>query len=366
MPTPLKYMYNEIFLGNFSKKIHKVYNKFNIESFIHTVMDNTWENLELKERIRKITLALGEHLPTEYENALDILFSVDESCVGFPYLFFPDFVEVYGQADEYWSLSMKALERFTIKSSSEFAVRPFILKKPEVMILQMKTWANSSNEHVRRLASEGLRPRLPWGMSLPIFKTDPIPVLSVLEILKSDKSLYVRKSVSNNLNDISKDNPNLVLETALAWKGVSANTDWIIRHGCRTLIKKSHPKALELFGYSLNDSNDFSIKKAFLKINPHNINIGDNCDLHYYLDLKVNTKTKIRIEYKIDFIKAKGKKSSKAFLISDKEISKDINIEGRRTHSFKDLTTRKHYPGEHSITLLINGNEVSKDTLILK
>ncbi|SHH78435.1 3-methyladenine DNA glycosylase AlkC [Clostridium intestinale DSM 6191] len=366
MPTPLKYMYDETFLSNFAKKIHSVYDKFNIDSFIHTVMDNFWESLELKERIRKITLALGEHLPTEYEKALDILFSIDESCVGFPYLFFPDFVEVYGQADEHWSLSMKALERFTIKSSSEFAVRPFILKKPETMILQMKSWATSSNEHVRRLASEGLRPRLPWGMSLPIFKTDPIPVLSVLEILKSDKSLYVRKSVSNNLNDISKDNPNLVLETALAWKGVSANTDWIIRHGCRTLIKKSHPKALELFGYSLNGSNDFSIKKALLKINPYNITIGDSCDLHYDLKLEVNRKTKIRIEYKIDFIKAKGKKSSKAFLLSDKEISKDINIEGRRTHSFKDLTTRKHYPGEHSITLLINGNEVSKDTLILK
>lgn len=101
MPTPLKYMYDETFLSNFAKKIHSVYDKFNIDSFIHTVMDNSWESLELKERIRKITLALGEHLPTEYEKALDILFSIDESCVGFPYLFFPDFVEVYGQADEY-------------------------------------------------------------------------------------------------------------------------------------------------------------------------------------------------------------------------------------------------------------------------
>lgn len=360
MPTPLKYMYNETFLNSFAIKVQNVYDKFNIESFIHTVMDSSWESLELKERIRKITLSLGDHLPAEYEKALNILFSIDESCVGFPYLFFPDFVEVYGQNDEYLELSMKALERFTMRSSSEFAVRPFILKNPEAMVTQMKIWANSSNEHIRRLASEGLRPRLPWGISLPIFKNNPMPVLSVLEILKNDESLYVRKSVSNNLNDISKDNPDIVLETASSWKGINANTDWILRHGCRTLIKKSHPKALELFGYALTDSNDFSIKKASLIVTPNNIVIGDSCDLHYDLDIKVNRKTKIRIEYKIDFIKAKGKKSSKAFLISDKEISKDINIIGKRTHSFKDLTTRKHYPGEHSITLLINGNEVSK------
>jgi 3-methyladenine DNA glycosylase AlkC len=216
MPEPLKAMFNEEFLRQFSAKVHAKYGAFDMKGFIAMVTENTWDELALKARMRRITQTLGRYLPDRFEEALDILFAIDETCVGFPYLFFPDFVAVYGQTEEDWELSMKALERFTVKSSSEFAVRPFLMKDPERVMGRMKEWAQHSNEHVRRLSSEGCRPRLPWGEALAIFKRDPAPVLSVLELLKADPSLYVRKSVANNLNDIAKDHPARVLETGPA------------------------------------------------------------------------------------------------------------------------------------------------------
>ena len=250
MREQLKDMYNEGFLREFGAKVHNVYSDFNVESFIDKIIDHEWEKLSLKARMRRITEILGQYLPASYEDGLKVLFSIDESCVGFPYLFFPDFVEVYGQAEEYWDISMKALERFTQRSSSEFAIRPFILKDPERVMEQMLLWSSHPNEHVRRLASEGCRPRLPWGMALQIFKNDPSKVLNILEQLKSDSSLYVRKSVANNLNDISKDNPQAVIDVVKKWSGKNPNTDWILRKGCRTLIKTANPEVMELFGYT--------------------------------------------------------------------------------------------------------------------
>lgn len=222
MTKALKDMYNKEFLQQFGEKINGVYDFFNVKEFIATVIDDTWDELKLMERMGRITETLGAYLPARYDKALEILFAIDESCVGFPYLFFPNFVALYGKSDVNWELSMLALKRFTIRSSSEFAVRPFIMHDPERMICTMIDWSKNSNEHIRRLASEGCRPRLPWGVALTMFKHDPTLVLSVLEQLKEDPSIYVRKSVANNLNDISKDNPSIIVETVKALKRSSS------------------------------------------------------------------------------------------------------------------------------------------------
>lgn len=274
MAQPLKEMYTTDFLLWFGRRVQGVYPVFEPEQFAGQVMDESWEGLELKERIRKISTVLGECLPPRYEDALGILYAIDSYCTGFPYLFFPDFVEVHGQALEHWELSMQALERFTSKSSAEFAVRSFLLRDPKRMMEQMTKWAGDSNEHVRRLASEGCRPRLPWGQALPVFKRDPEPVLAVLELLKADTSLYVRKSVANNLNDIAKDHPQLVIQTAARWQGNNPHTDWIIRHGCRTLIRKAVPEALRLFGYSDTSADEPLVTAARLSAAPSALQIG--------------------------------------------------------------------------------------------
>ena len=366
MAEPLKIMYNEHFLHGFGEKVHAVHGAFDIESFVAETITAPWDDLELKARMRKITETLGIYLGLRYDKALEILFAIDEDCVGFPYLFFPDFVEVFGQAEEDWDLSMKALERFTTKSSAEFAVRPFLLRDPLRMMHQMETWSLHPNEHVRRLSSEGCRPRLPWAQALPMFKQDPSPIFSVLEKLKADPSLYVRKSVANNLNDIAKDHPQRVIETARRWKGVNKDTDWIVRHGCRSLIRIADPEIMALFGYAVSEEDSPLTTNAHLHVEPSVIQLGGSCTLDYELRLREGDPVRVRIEYGIDFVKANGRTSRKLFLLSDKTVPGGTHLKGSRTHRWSDLTTRRHYAGEHKIALLVNGKELASDLLVLE
>ncbi|WP_246240523.1 hypothetical protein [Anaerocolumna sedimenticola] len=314
----------------------------------------------------RIVEVLGTCLPGDYKDALNILFSIEKECTGFPYLFFPDFVAAFGQSEEHLELSMAALKRFTKLSSSEFAIRPFILKDPEFAMKYMLKWSTDSNEHVRRLSSEGCRPRLPWSMDLPMFKEEPRPILKILENLKADSSLYVRKSVANNLNDIAKDNPEIVITTAKNWIGKDPDTDWILRQGCRTLVRKANPEALALFGYAKNVEEKPLYQTASLTVIPEKLTIGDSCELTYSMDLDLDTNARIRIEYGIDFIKSNGKPSRKLFLLTDKTVSGKVTLSGSRKHSFANLTTRRHYPGIHRIVLLINGQEAAQVSLTLK
>ncbi|MDR3589934.1 MAG: DNA alkylation repair protein [Negativicutes bacterium] len=365
MPELLKNIYNSEFLHRFSEKVQAAYPAFDKEDFMAAVLDHLWDELALMARMRWITEMLGKYLPKRYEDALAVLFAIDEDCVGFPYLFFPDFVATCGRAEEHWALSMTALERFTVRSSSEFAVRPFLLQDPLRMIEQMEEWARHPNEHVRRLASEGCRPRLPWGQSLPVFKRDPAPVLRVLELLKADPSLYVRKSVANNLNDIAKDHPAIVLETARRWKGVNPYTDWIVRQGCRTLLRKAEPEAMALFGYDEGTDATPLAADASLAVEPSAVPIGGNCELCYELWIREGEPVHVRVEYGIHFVKAGGRTTQKKFLLTDKTVPGGTKISGRRTHSWAELTTRRHYPGEHRIVLLVNGHEAAYAVMIL-
>ncbi|WP_238650272.1 hypothetical protein [Paenibacillus piscarius] len=366
MAEPLKAMYNQEFLRGFGMKVQAAYPPFEPERFVAAVMKESWEALELKGRMRRITETLGSFLPQRYEEALEIMYAIDEECVGFPYLFFPDFVEVFGGREEHFELSMAALERFTPKSSAEFAVRPFLLRDPQRTMARMLVWAEHPGEHVRRLASEGSRPRLPWGQALPMFKRDPSPVLPVLEKLKADPSLYVRKSVANNLNDIAKDHPDIVRDTARRWMGSNAHTDWIVRHGCRSLIRKADPEIMALFGYAPEESGAPLVSAAVIAIDPDGLHIGDSCELRYALTVREGESVRIRVEYGIDFVKARGQTSRKLFLLSDRTVPGGSRLTGTRTHRWADLTTRKHYPGEHRITLLVNGREAASTSLLLR
>lgn len=375
MAEPLKLMYDGTFLEQFGARVKEAWPPFETERFAQRARRDDWGQLELKPRIRRITEALGASLPADYREALDILYRIDEACVGFPYLFFPDFVEVYGREEQDWALSMDALARFTQRSSSEFAVRPFILEHPERMIPQLLEWAEHPNEHVRRLSSEGSRPRLPWGQALPIFKRDPSPLLPLLEKLKADPSLYVRKSVANHLNDIAKDHPGLVIELAERWKGANPLTDWIVRHACRTLIKRADPRAMALFGYSGAQDEEKQgqalVNDAELKLSAGEVPMGGEVELGYRIQLAGETrpsgngKLKLRIEYGIDFVKAGGKTSLKRFLLSDREFARGERVLGTRIHRFADLTTRMHYEGRHAVTLWVNGVEVARTELTL-
>jgi 3-methyladenine DNA glycosylase AlkC len=357
-------IYSPSFVRQFGALVQSAYAPFDMQTFSDRVMDDTWEALELKARMRRITEVLGALLPKDYADALGVLFAIDGQCQGFPYLFFPDFVEVFGGAPEHWSLSMTALERFTAGSSAEFAIRPFLLRDPDRGMTQMLAWARHPNEHVRRLASEGCRPRLPWAQALPMFKADPSPILPILERLKADESLYVRKSVANNLNDIAKDHPEVVRSTVRAWKGEHPHTDWIVRHGSRTLIRRADPAIMAVFGYAETEDAEALISAAELTVTPEQLTIGEECRLAYRLQVgDSRDSVRLRVEYAIDFVKASGKTSRKQFLVADKTCAGGTVLQGTRRHAWADLTTRKHHPGPHRIVLLVNGREAASTTL---
>lgn len=251
MAELLKYMYNPAFFESLCPTLKKIIPGFQERKFIHKIFDRQWPDLELKQRTRKITLALHDFLPEDFSQTCHLLVSISTALIrnnekqqSYPFIFLPDYVSLYGLSD--FEASMDAIEQITKLVSAEFAIRPFIVKYPDQTMERMLCWSKHIDPFVRRLSTEGCRPRLPWGIGLPALKKDPSAILPILENLKEDASDYVRRSVANNLNDIAKDHPSVVLDIARKWKGRSPCTNWIIKHGCRTLLKKESSVALRL------------------------------------------------------------------------------------------------------------------------
>jgi 3-methyladenine DNA glycosylase AlkC len=352
-------LYAPEIVGEIAKSLTTVYPDFLSEQFLQSVFSDSWEQLELKQRMRHIALCLKQWLPENYHDAIAIMIKASPKVSGLIVMSFADYVELYGQ--EYWELSMQALEEFTKSCSSEYAIRPFLDLKPQRGMQQMLMWAGHENEHVRRLASEGCRPRLPWAMALKKFKKDPSPIIPILEKLKNDPSEYVRKSVANNLNDISKDHPELVLGLCESWQGKSANTDWIIKHACRTLLKSGNKRAMLLFGFG--DPEHVNI--PFFEAEVGSTFIGDQIQLSFQMEVNEKQSKKIRLEYLVYFVKANGKTSPKVFQISEK-----VWKPGKHTivfkHSFLQRTTRRHFPGTHRFELIINSEKKAETSITLK
>ncbi len=354
MAEPLKNLYTPQLLQTLADLLHKQHKAFNSKKFLQTVFDAEWSNRELKQRMRHITHAINQHLQVPYTQQIEILSSIAHHFTGFIAIVFPDFVEVYGLDEP--DISIPALELFTQYSSSEFAVRPFIIRHEKRMVKQHLKWAKHPNHHVRRLASEGIRPRLPWAMALPAFKKDPSAILPILELLKHDDSEYVRRSVANNLNDISKDHPEVVLDIINKWKGLSPETDRIVKHAARGLLKQGHTEALQSFG--LNHKIKTTVSDV--QLSKKNIRINDKIDFSFSVVLNEKTAHTIRLEYRIYFIKANGKPSGKIFQIGTYTLQPKQTLSIKRTHAFADLTTRKHYPGVHRLSIVVNGQEYSE------
>ncbi|THF78007.1 DNA alkylation repair protein [Cohnella fermenti] len=360
MAEPLKAMYNELFIRQFGERVRKEWEPFDSERFAALTLAEGWDELELKGRMRRITVSLGAALPADYPEALTILEAISPECRGFPYLLFPDFVQVYGLG--HWERSIAALERFTALSSAEFSVRPFILRDPERMMEQMFAWAGHSDEHVRRLASEGCRPRLPWADALPAFKKDPSPIMPILERLKADPSEYVRRSVANNLNDISKDHPELVLELAKRWSGDNAATDALLKHACRTLIRASaNPEALSLFG--LNEPAGVEVIRW--EPSASAVPSGGEIEIAYEVGLPGESGAKLRLELAVTYPRKGGRSYRKMFKLSEKSIAGGATLAGKRRLDFRDLSTRKHEPGAHRLALIVNGRELASAEAVL-
>lgn len=349
---PLKNLYTPELIREFAEQVAYVYPPFNQEGFTEAVLGGNWEQLELKDRYRHIAVQLGKYLPEDFGQAIKILEPLAPRYTGLPYLFFSEFVAVYGLHNPDRGLALQALKTFTPIASSEFAIRPFIEQDQDQTLAVMLEWTRDESEQVRRLASEGCRPRLPWAGPLRRLIADPAPILPILSALKADPSEFVRRSVANNLNDISKDHPALVLELAAQWLGTDKDTDRMLKHACRTLLKKSDPEALQLFGFE--DSGENLVEIADLTVQPDSIPIGG--EIRFTFTLRSPEPYSFKLQYAVDYVKANGKTSPKRFHLTEK---KDFSGEHKidRGLSFQNYTTRKHYPGQHRLAILVNGVE---------
>lgn len=348
---------NSTAVQRIATSLSKVHTPFEANAF-HQQVCMELETLELKERVNHIIAHLHKFLPQPFSKTYSILkrlpqawdFGEQEDPLrGFAAWPVIDYIGEHGLDHEEQSLDL--LARLTHLFSAEFAVRPFYQQNPDRTFTIAQQWAESTNLHLRRLASEGCRPRLPWGIRLKELVADPSPIFPILEQLKCDESEYVRKSVANNLNDISKDHPDQVIKLCKRWqKNNHPHTRWIIKHALRTLIKAGDSRVFPLLGFE--PSPTVSLTKC--SIAKRKIHIGETLEFDLALTAE-NKKQKLIVDYAIHFMKANGKTSAKVFKLREICLKAGEQITLSKQHSFKPITTRKYYPGKHTLSVLVNG-----------
>ena len=353
----LKDLYSRVFYGNLSDALLEVLPSFNKQKFLQQIFTDDFSRKELKARMRHTSETLHAFMPADFKRMVEIIYKLIQNLKkknigedGLTYMFLPDYIEVYGIDN--FDDSIKSIEFITQFVSCEFAVRPFLLRYGSKMMAQMQLWSKHENYKVRRLSSEGSRPRLPWAMAIPDLKKDPSSILPILENLKNDPSEWVRRSVANNINDIAKDHPDFVLKLARKWKGAAKETDAIIKHGSRTLLKKGHVGILSHYG--LNSKN---IQVSGFKIDTASVKIGGHLAFSFRVVNKDRKKQTVRLEYGMYYKKANNQLTRKVFKISEKTYEPGAGLEVRLKQSFKKITIRTFYPGKHQLSVIVNGEE---------
>jgi len=356
-----KDVFNEQLVRKMGANICKAYPEFDEEAFVSETFTE-FTGLSLTERSQLIRKNLYKYLPKAYTLAIDIILSsFGEELIGdelsgfdgFYYMPFGNYISTYGFALEHYETSMNALYELTKRFTAEGAIRPFIRKYPEQTFKLLRRWVKDDNVHVRRLVSEGTRPKLPWASPLKEFQKDPSPVLDLLEKLKEDDELYVRRSVANSLNDIAKDHPDLVVKTLKSWSAIkNRKTQWIISHASRTLQKHGHPEVLKLLGYSTAveiEINTFKLESDYVRM-------GEELGFSFEIQSKSKDAQKLMIDFVVYYMKANGKLASKVFKLTKKLLKAGEKVKVQKRISFKPISTRKYYTGAHAVQIQINGS----------
>jgi 3-methyladenine DNA glycosylase AlkC len=260
------------------------------------------------------------------------------------------FVAEFGLDD--WETSMDAQYELTQRFTAEFSIRAFLDREPERTLARLRDWARDSSSDVRRLVSEGTRPRLPWAPRLQRFQRDPAPVVELLELLKDDPEPYVRRSVANNLNDIGKDHPELLVATCRRWlDGAGNGRRWIVRHALRSAVKRGDSAALELLGFGAGPD----VEITDVAIDPGRPRIGESVRISAAMRNSGTERTRVNVDLRIHFVKANGRTGPKVFKMRELELHVDDLATVSKQVSLRQQTTRTHRPGEHRVELIVNG-----------
>lgn len=357
MAEPLKNHYGPEIPARIGTMIAAVYPAFDRKAFLRDALDG-YQALELMPRGRHLARTLRRHLPAAYPKAIAILLASIEppgtprgSDLGtFIYMPHTFFVAEYGL--DHFELSLQAQYELTQRFTAEFSIRLFLERHPEATLARLRIWATDPSEHVRRLVSEGTRPRLPWAPRLRGFQRDPGPVLELLELLKDDPELYVRRSVANNLNDIGKDHPELLAQVARRWlKGASPERAWVVRHALRSAVKRGEPGALAALGFGATAQ----VAVSQVRISPRRAPIGSAVMLSFTLTNTSPRQQRVLVDFQVHFVKAGGKTNPKVFKLKVVELAPGERVDLSKKISLAEMSTRRHHSGRHRVELLLNG-----------
>lgn len=350
-------LFNEATVATLADAVAKASKTFNPQLFSRETLA-AFPDLELKDRIRHMVDRLGQQLPNDFEQAVAILEKAlpprldptlkDDDFGHFIWSVPAEWVALHGCTAERLERALAFLQQATMRFSVENAIRPFLVKFPEPSMVFIRKCAGNENYHVRRLASEGIRPYLPWAQRV-VLPADQ--VVDVLKLLHADPTRYVTRSVANTLNDLSRDHPDLVIRTLKAWRKSksqeAAELEWMTRHALRTLVKSDHQQALELLGYP-----------SAPKFSLHEVRVSETVEVGGVLEWQgtINSKArqKLKIALRVHFLKANGSHSAKVFAVKDVDAGKE-SIETTKKVAFKPATTRTLYMGTHHVELVVNG-----------
>ena len=358
MAEPLKNQYGADVPRAIASMISRVHAGFDAGGFVGDVLVG-YDALELMLRGKKIAQNLRQHLPPDYPQAVAILLnSLDQPHGRDPglslgsFLFMPHtmFVALYGLDN--FEVSMQAQHALTQRFTAEFSIRPFLERHPQATLRQLELWATDPSTHVRRLVSEGTRPRLPWAPRLRQFQTDPAPVLALLALLKDDPELYVRRSVANNLNDIGKDHPDVLAHTAQAWlKDATPERTWIVGHALRSAVKRGDSGALKVLGFGKTAQ----VAVAGVQITPPKPLIGEAVQMVFEVTNTHTMAQRVLIDLAVHYVKANGQANPKVFKLKVLDLAPGQTVQISKKLSLAQMTTRQHYPGVHKVAVLLNG-----------
>ena len=363
MAEPFKEWFDRALVNDMALHLKRRWRGFNDTAFT-AAASKDFKNSELKQRVNQIAAALATHLPADVPRALELLTSTlrpldrhgepvanaTKGLAGWAIWPMGEYVALRGL--DHPKEALAALRALTIRSTAEFAIRPFLIRHPRKALAALKQWTKDSNTHVRRLVSEGSRPRLPWGLRLNPFVADPAPILPLLEALKDDPSEYVRRSVANSLNDIGKDHPDLVAALAARWlETATPERARLVRHACRSLVKAGHTKTLAALGYAACPKIRL---KAFTVVTKR-VKFGRHAAFAVELQSTGLAPQDIVLDYAIHHRKKNGGTTPKVFKWKTLSLKPKQILKLERRHAIRPITTRAYHPGRHRVEVLING-----------
>ena len=365
MAEPLKYLLNDTVPPRIAAMVRRAWRSFDTQAFLRQI-EPGYESLELMARGQRIAQALQAHLPQDVPRALGVLVDSMDPPMGLdaagepdagdrPYsafLYLPHSMYIGTHGLPHFEAAMAAQHALTQRFTAEFCIRPYLLHRQGDTLARLRDWAQDDNAHVRRLVSEGTRPRLPWAPRLPAFQANPQLALPLLGALKDDQSSYVRRSVANHLGDIAKDHPDLAVGTARTWlQGAPAPREALVRHGLRFLIKRGDAGALDALG--VGHAVALDVRAA--RVLPARARIGDKVRIEAELHNPTPQPQRVLADLKVHYVKDHGGAAPKVFKLQTLDIPPGATVAVGKTLSLQQMTTRTHYPGAHQVELMLNG-----------